>query len=358
MSAEYTVSNYMGIVLFCSVVILILAFTLWPMIGYRMMKRFQKAWVFGVLLAGIILTFLPVFLFGMPVFEQTGDLLFPQEYTLRKAAGVVERISPVDHPQPCQIDGKVYWLNSAYIEGKTYLTVGDGKLQPGMLVQLEYAAFENNVILSWEETTQQQAELVRQEQLKADLQPPPVEPVVEIPQERLALGRILGLLAFGGFVGYVALGEMFRQKIVIFLFRKDARVFRKIVPNIAGIILSMLPFVFFLFLLLSIFLQNADFPGFFLIFVAALIGLLLANGFTSLTLDGQYVIIRRLGRQYEYEVSQLNIIMWQNCRGFIGKKLTIRFDDGKFFEFDMDLCSGVQNTYNELTVRMNSNTTR
>ena len=176
MSAVYSTSDYLGFFLACLIASILVLFTLYLVIIFR----FRKTRIVIPAFLLFIIFIVGIFSCSIPIITQLGDLLIPGEYELRNTGGVIQSIKPAEHAPPHWVNGRLCDAVSVEVGGQEFYVISEGKLSPGMTVEIQYAAFENNVILSWKEASPERIEQVLQEQAFQDAQPKPEPPTVEV----------------------------------------------------------------------------------------------------------------------------------------------------------------------------------
>lgn len=353
MQAAYTVADYFVPFFVCTIGSALLVGVLCVLIGRKAVKKFQKVWLPVIPLIGFgIFLFWLFGIYAFPILEQTGDLLVPSEYEIKTTAGQIEGITPAENVPIYYIDGKVCGATYISINDAQYYVISEGLLTEGMLVEVQYAAFENNVILSCKEVTADRVTQVQTENLH--VQPPEDIPTQYAPTPEME--ALASTLISTGVIGVACISILFsiiNQRIKSYLLKQDLMVHGKIIPNRKAICFFCLPFVFFAMIIMGLWIQNGDIS----IFVMLLIGggvfvLITIKMPTSLELDGNTLYLRSLGKERQYQIQDIYSVSFKSCRGFTGKQLVIIFNDRKSCWFDMDRYCGVQNVYNELTKRM------
>lgn len=231
MGANYSISDYLGPFLTCVIGGILLILSLHIFVCFRFVRKYRKISIALISLLFAILSVLVLLLYSFPILEQIGDLLVSSQYELRSTGGVIESITPAEHPAPHLIGGALRGADYIELDGQRFYVISEGKLKLGMSVEIEYAAFENNVILSWKEASQERIEQVIQEQAFRDAQPKPVEPPKEISREQKQIGTTLIRLGFLGFFLEIGIAQFFQEKRIVYLMACDLAVRNKIVPN-------------------------------------------------------------------------------------------------------------------------------
>ena len=353
MQATYTVADYFAPFLICTIGSILIVGVLCVLIGRKAVKKFQQVWIafIPVIMVGVFI-FAVVGPYAFPILEQTGDLLVPSEYEIKTTAGQIEGITPAENVPIYYIDGKICGATYLSINDAQYYVISEGLLTEGMLVEIQYAAFENNVILSCKEVTADRVTQVQKENLY-------VQPLEDIPTEyepTPEMEALASTLIIVGFIGVACVSILFsaaKQKIKSYLLKQDLLVYGKIIPNRKAICFFCLPFIFFALIIMGRWIENHD--------ISILVMLLMGGGAfilikitqpTSLELDGNTLYLRSPGKERQYQTEDVYSVSFKSCRGFIGKSLVIIFNDRKSCWFDMDQYCGVQNVYNELTKHM------
>ena len=354
MAATYSVSNYMTFFFVCTIgsTLLMLLLTIWS--GRKLAKKHRRQWLASTPLLCFGLFLLLIGSHAVPILNQTGDLLIPSEYAIKTIAGPIDDITPAEHAPLHYVNNEFRSADYLYIDGTQFYTISDPSLVKGMYVEVRYAAFENNVILSWQSVSQEYSEQVQKESAATDSTTEPVpseKPKEEVPKSVEKIVQLFYYVGFAGLLGIITLNQIANQKIASYLLKKDSAVYNKIVPHAAAIFWACAPFPFFALIAIGISLGNA--AAYLLIVILPGIGVLLffllSKLFTRMMIDSQFLIISKFGRETTYLIADINAIYFRSCRGYIGKQLVIVFKDGKSYWFDMDHYLGVQNAYNALT---------
>ena len=350
MGASYAVMDYMGLFLAVTVgaVVVILALTI--LLGVCLAKKFRKALLVYLPLLGMAAALFLLGQYILPILEQTGDLLIPDEYTTRITAGRVESIAPAEHAPQHLVDGRLHGADHVWVNGTRFYVISDGKLQEGMLIELEYAHFENDVILRWQETTENRVQQILQNPEIPDDTPKEKPPKVD-PEAVQNLGVVIRWIGLLGFAGIFLFSHAFPVKIQAWFLTRDLTVKGKIIPSPANLAISLAPFVFLVLFITGICLASGEYGPLIVILCACLFVflLLLSEQFTRLEIDGQRITIRKFGKQKQYQISDIYDITWKYGRGLMNKQLRIIFSDSSCYWFAMERYLGVQNAYDELT---------
>lgn len=350
MGAAYPVAEYIGFFLVCTVVSELAAVVLCVFLGRKLAVRFQRFWLGYVPLVGF--AFYLFFLGGyvLPILEQTGDLLITSEYDVKTTAGEIDSIIPVEHAPLYYINGEIRGADYIVIDEASYYVISDGLLAEGMLVELQYAQFENNVVLSWQEVSADRVAVVDKEQTDVNSIEKTEMPQEEVPQEIQRIARVLVQVGFFGFIALLAVTNLVHQRIVNYLFAKDAAVHGQIIPNRVAAVFTAIPLVFISMVIVGMSMENGEYHGLLILIMGGglMIGFMLMEQFTYLKIDGQYILINKLGKMKQHSMTDIRCVTWKSCRGIIGKQLVVIFNDGKSYWFNMDHYMGVQNVFNEL----------
>lgn len=172
--------------------------------------------------------------------------------------------------------------------------------------------------------------------------------------EQAALGMWMSRIGLFGFLVFAVLMRLADRKLKTFLWSRDAAVCGRIVPDRLALIFTLLPLGLLSVVLLGTAIGSGN--GSVLLILVMGGGMMAAHlakdQFTRLTLDGNTLTLRRLGRERQYQISDICDIRFRAYRGITGTMLVIVFRDGKSFCFPMDSFRGVQNTHNELKKRL------
>lgn len=349
MGAAYTIADYMGLFLVYTLGSVLVAGVFCVFLIRKLAKKRKQFWLIFTPLVGYIVFLYLLSLHAVPVLEQTGDLLVPSEYEMKTTAGEIDRVISAEHVPLYYANGEICGADYVVIGDASYYVISDGLLAEGQLIELQYAQFENNVILSWQEASADRVATVLAEQQHT----PQVEmetPQKDIPQETQTIAQVLRVAGFVGFLAWVAVTNLLVHKITNHLFAKDSAFHGGIVPNRIAIAFTLIPLMLFSVIIVGISMGSGEYHILLILAIGggAMAALMLADQFTELKIDGQSIWINRLWKKKRYCTEQIHSVAWKSCRGMIGKQLLIVFDDGKSYWFDMDHYMGVQNTYNEL----------
>ena len=349
MSGSYSVLQYMmpGLILLGGMLVL---FILYSTLGTRLAKRYERSWIIMapgmLLLCGFLIT-----MYGFrPSLEPTEDLFPKDGYEIRKNAGVLEKITPVQRNWLCKTD---YWT----INGEQYFILSGSPAEEGMYVLVEYAATEDRVIFHWQESDPDAAAMALKEQAQADLlakpEPEQLPEAQPIPQWRGTLG--LWVSRFGSLITISAIIAFtgYRNKITLWLLKRDTQHEGGIVRDPVGILFNLLPFVCsFLILGGAVIAGGIDELVLLIIFTVMALFLWRKTWNSSLTIDGQNLIVCEGGKEQCYTVGSVLSVRWKTVKGFTGKALEVVFATGKTVSYDIDTFMGVQYTYTYLKQQM------
>jgi len=350
MGAAYTIADYMGPFLVYTLGSMLIMGVFCVFLVCKLAKRRRQFWLAYAPLVGYIVFLYLLSLHAVPVLEQTGDLLVPSEYERKITAGEIVCVTPVEHDPVYYINGEIRGADHIVIGETTYYVISDGLLKEGMLVELQYAQFENNVILGWQEVSEDRVAMVLEEQLNAPSITKPASPPKEVPKQIQKISHVLYILGFVGFLVCVAVSELLKYKFVNYLFAKDRAVHSQIVPNRISIVFTIIPLVCFSMIIIAFSMGSGEYHGLLILIMGggAMAAMMLVDQFTYLKINGQCILIKKLWKVKQYCAADICSVMWKSCRGKIGKQLILIFNDGKSYWFNMDHYMGVQNTYNEL----------
>lgn len=165
------------------------------------------------------------------------------------------------------------------------------------------------------------------------------------------MGTVLYWIGLLGFGIMVALDALYNRKIAAKLLAQDAAVIGEIRPNAKAISLYLLPVFFLILMIVGIAIANGTYHILLIVFIGGGgMGLFLgADASTYLKREGEILIIHRLGKIREYQLSQVRAVSWKTCRGVIGKAMVLVMNDGTSYWFNMDTFAGVQNMYQILS---------
>lgn len=165
------------------------------------------------------------------------------------------------------------------------------------------------------------------------------------------MGKLLYWVGLVGFAVLVALDALCNPKIAAGLLKQDAAVTGEIRPNKKALIMILLPMFFLLLMILGIAIADGAYHVLLIAFLGAggMGSFLGVEMTTYLTLDGNRLVIRRMGKVREYRLSQVCSVAWKPCRGIIGKMLFLVMEDGTSYWFNQDVFVGVQHMYSRLS---------
>ena len=244
MSASYTVMEYLGIPLAAGLggLAVILTVSIW--LPLKLKHKFTS------FLLPILLFLLPIFacialcVWLFPVFDTLGDILVPSEYTARTTAGKIETVTDSDLGTFHFHNGALRAGEEIVIDGASYYVISEGKLTEGMHIAVEYAQFENNVILSWREVSEEEAQKIRVDNPYIEFEMHDEKPQPTVSEKDMRIGSRLEQIGFVGFVAYVVLTNAFSQKIKTFFANRDTAQSGEIKPYTAWLLFQLIPFVF------------------------------------------------------------------------------------------------------------------
>ena len=351
MGASYTAMEYVGpavaVGLGGIVLILSLSFLIIRIFGPKFKNPFM---VFSLLvfpLASLVLLINSI----LPTFQHVGDLLISSEYVLCTTAGQIDSVRKADVDLYHYRNGRFCAGEEIVVDGISYYVISEGVLSEGMCVELQYAKYANNAILSWQEVTSERAEQIRQESLLTDKETKVEKQEPEPSPEARRIGTWLYRIGLFGFLATVGLCTAFRQKLLTAVLRQDAR-FRK-----AALLQWLIPVLFLCMIVLGLAVGNGEYDLLVILAIgvggmAAIMG---ADAATGLTLDGTAFTIRRLWRTNTYQLSDIRAVFWRDNRGTIGRTMVLSLNNGKMHWFSMDSFSGVEYVYAYMSRYLESN---
>lgn len=332
MSASYGFVNYFGL-FFAFSACALCVFTIFIIVGARWKKQGRSQAQRNELLRGLFVVGAVILLISVMVFVPSvagaGDLLLPGMYEVRKTAGTVEHIMPEDHVSVFYADGELHSGATYYIDGHYYYGIDDGRLQRGMLVELEYAhSAHDGVILRWREVTPEQAAqtLAEAKQQAAQRKVPeePTKPVQPVRRAPIVISKQLDTvltwiqyICNAGFIGMVALQQRFStvKRPYCWNMRQDGRITFNWV--IGGFRMVQFGCIHIWLLCACIRGLKYGFNGISILFVA-LILFHLAYFLYDLTrrmeIDGELVTVSCFGRQHQYAASEIRSVKWEMTR--------------------------------------------
>lgn len=350
MAASYTAMEYLGVPLAGALgtvtLVLILTICLIRKVGAKAKSPFLP-------FAFLAIPIIACILLGswlIPVFNQLGDLLIPGEYAVSTTAGRIDTVT--------QADVKVYHLrNGRFCTGQeismddaSYYVISEGLLSEGMYIEMQYARFENNVILSWQEVTPERAEQIRTESPLSDTETPVAESQKEVSAEARLIGAWMFRIGFLSFLAIAVLNTVFAQKIRLHLLKQDALVKGEIKPNKSALLCSLLPLVCLSLIILGMVVGSAEYRALVVLVVGvcALSTIMGADATTVLRMEGSTFAVRRFGKEKTYQMHDVRAVFWKKSRGWIGKTMVLVLNDGRSYWFNMDVFSGVENMYKSM----------
>lgn len=182
-----------------------------------------------------------------------------------------------------------------------------------------------------------------------------VLPERTVTPEQAALGLWMTRIGMIGTVILAVLTGMMDGRLKCLLLARDAAVRGGIVPDRLALVFMLIPLGVICLVPMGTFISYGDGGALLILLMGGglMAAFLLKDQFTRLTIDGGTLTLRRFGKERRYPVSDICAIQWKSCRGITGRVLVIVFCDGKSFWFLLDSFRGVQNTYHELTGRLN-----
>lgn len=385
MAASYGISNYFGL-FFAFAVCALCVSVCFIIVGNRWRKqrrseaqRNRLVLVLCAVEAVFFLLFITIFI---PSIENAVDLLFPSMYEVRKTAGTVGHIMPEDHTPVFYSDGGLHSDATYYIDGHYYVGIDDGKLQRGMLIELEYAHGDHDdVILRWCEVTPEQAaqilaeakqQTAQHEEVEKPSSPAqPAKVTIVISPKLETILTWSQYICTAGFLAMVALQQRFSlvKRPYYWNMRQDSRItFNWVVGGFRivqfgcihiwllcacirgmkyGRLGGAIPVVAMILIQLSFFLYDLS---------------------RRMEIDGEMVRISRFGRTREFCASEIRVVKWQITHK--GRKLfpgdsfpfddwervidtyyalVVVFSDGSEYRFPVDTHFGVRSAYEELS---------
>ena len=351
MGNSYSISDYMEPILLCTIgsMVLLGAVCIW--LSRKLIKKYSRSKIAFVPVISYIVFLIVLITQVIPVFEQTGDLLIPSEYEIRTTAGTIDSIVPAEHMPLYIVNGKICSADHIVIDAVSYYTISDSSLSQGMLVEVQYAHFESNVILQWQEVTQERAAQVLEEASAADLKPKEDAQPKVVSQRTQQICLMIYRLSLLGFVVYVALTALCRQKIAQALVDKDIRISGQIIPNRAMLLFHAPPLIFLILIILCLSIGSGEYNTLFIVCLggSGIVVFTVMTQLSYLKMDGSYLYIRQFGKEQQYRTSDILCVSWHRCRGYIPKEMVIRFYDGKTYHFSSNTFLGVENTFRALT---------
>ena len=347
MGASYTAWDYLGVpvaILLCG---LILFPTLTVLLSLRLARKNNSIGLGFLPVAAMMPLMILLVLWGGPVLTQVGDLMLPQEFVIQTTAGKIEALEPGAKGSWHYVNRKLVKGQMMSLEGQRYYDIGEEMLEPGMVIAITYAHSGNgNVILSWQETSPEEAERIR---LEGEASNPelPVRESKEISPEQNELGTWLMRIGLGSFLLSVGLTTFFREKIIFSLLAWDAQVRGEIRISLGKLLLMLGPMGCMVVLLAGICLTSVEDHVWFMV-IFALCGVCFfaaAESTTYLRLDGQTLTVRRYGKEKQYSLSEVRRVFWRKTRGFVGQSLVLVMEDGTSYWFNPDIFVGVQDIH-------------
>ena len=169
--------------------------------------------------------------------------------------------------------------------------------------------------------------------------------------EKMLCAQIIYYTGFFGFIAYVLISYILKNKMATNIFAQDLKVYRKIVPHYNSWFINILGFVLLGFIPTSFAIDRQEYtPIIFVVIAYIFIGtLMFKDSCKRLDLEDEHIVITAFHKKANYLRSDIRTIEWKECRCITGKQLFIIFNNGAAYSFNMDYFRGVQNTYNDLT---------
>ena len=347
MSASYTVMEYLGIPLAAGLggLAIILTVSIW--LPLKLKHKFTSY------LLPILLFLLPIFacialcIWLFPVFDTVGNILVSSEYTARTTAGRIETVTDSDLGTFHFHNGALRAGEEIVIDGASYYVISEGKLTEGMHIAVEYAQFENNVILSWREVSEEEAQKIHAENPYIEFEMHDEKPQPTVSEKDMRIGSRLEQIGFVGFVAYVVLTNAFSQKIKTFFANRATAQGGEIKPYTAWLLFKLIPLAFMSLIVIGVvFLTGHSYVFLFLAIGGG--GILVfthINLFTRLRLDGNTFTICRFGREKTYRLEDIRAVYFRRGRGMIEQTMVLVLNEGKSYWFDKDSFAGVDGVY-------------
>jgi len=357
MCASYTAMEYVGpavaVGLGGIVLILSLSFLIIRIFGPKFKNPLMAFSLLVFPLASLVLLINSI----LPTFQYVGDLLISSEYVLCTTAGQIDSVRKADVDLYHYRNGRFCAGEEIVVDGISYYVISEGLLSKGMYVELQYAQYENNAILFWQEVAPERAEQIRQESLLTD-KPTAVEKQEPEPSpEARRIGTWLYRIGLFGFLATVGLCTAFRQKLLTAVLRQDACFKGEIRFRKAALLQWLIPVLFICMIVLGLAVGNGgyDLLVILVIGVGGMAAIMGADAATGLTLDGTAFTIRRLWRTNTYQLSDIRAVFWRDNRGMIGRTMVLSLNNGKMYWFSMDSFSGVEYVYAYMSRYLESN---
>lgn len=348
MEAVYTAAQYVSVPLTLGLGGMLLIMLLSILVGCMIARRCKNpALPFAFLLIPILCGVL-LLNWVLPVIERTGDLLIPGEYTVHTAAGRIESVTPANTGRFHLRDGKFLGGAVLSVDGISCYVMDESLLKAGMVVAIDYAHSEHNVILRWREVTPQQADQILSEQPAVLPEQPGEENTPPPSSQMVKLGTWLLRIGFAGFVGIIVLLQLFGEKLALYLFRRGAKVQGQIQPDLRGVLLHTLPPLACLSTAVIGGVVGGGGKGMLLVLMLGLFGfvcIIALDATTYLKVDGQAIKIRYMGKTRTYTMEDVCRVYWRNHKGITGKSMVLVLNDGKTYWFSMDAFLGVQSVF-------------
>lgn len=354
MSVTYTVTEYTAPLVVVCIGGLALILTLGIMGMFTLGRRYKNLTGIWICFVATVCSIALLVGWVFPDLDKVGDLLIPGEYVVATTAGRIEAVEDSGMRVGHFRDGKLCRGIIVRINGDSFYGISDGLLQEGMYIELQYARYDSNAILSWQEVTPEWvAQVLAEEPSPEDVQPEEKKETVVSPEAK-CIGNWLLRIGFLGLVACVALSELLHYRIVAKRLIMCGSVKEEVRANPKALGLILIPFGCMLLIMLGLIVSTGN-QGVVLILlmgVGLICGFMATDAATSLKLDGGMLTVRRLGKERTYAMEDVRGIYWRRVRGIIGKSMVLVMSDGKIYWFSMDTFDGVEDVFRRISLRL------
>lgn len=347
MSAVYSAADYNFLT--DTVMLLLLAsFVVLAVFVFRQaLQRTPIAKKYVLVLFIHIAIFLVAILWVTPLYRYTNNILPLNEPFFQERAGQVQQVKRLGKLPYHYVDGEFRYGMLLTIDGAEYYMLEDTRITSGVYL-LFSAEVEDNLIISWESISREQAEAF----VPQPLPPPKKSPApAPVPAAIAQVGRILT------FLGLVVLGLLLLAndrlyiKKVFWLNQKDSRHRNGIVPNFSMLWELLMTFSGILLLVLGSSMQANTYSGLFLLALGGGVMTFLCwlEMQVRVKIIGRYLIITSLGRKEQKSLDSVTRVYFDTRRiKNSARILVITFSDRKELKLPQEHHWGLDDLYNRL----------
>jgi len=347
MSAVYSAADYNSltdaVMLFFLAVFPILTIFICRKLLQRAPDSKKYLLVFFILI-GI---FLLVIAWTTPLYRYTNNILPLNEPIFQERAGQVQQVQRFGKLPYHYVDGEFRYGALLTIDGTEYYMLEDTRITSGTYL-LFSAEIEDNLIISWEVISQEQAEAFVPQPLPTPEEEPTPEPV---PATVALIGRILTLLGLAILTILLLAQDRIYVKKVFWLSKKDIHHREGIVPNCTGLIESLFYFSSIALVILGGCLQSGNYATV-CILVLGICGLSFFCWLemqTRVRIIGRYIIITRPGREEQKSLDSITGVYFDTRRiKNSARILVITFSNRNELRLPQEHHWGLDDLYNRL----------